>query len=241
MNRETAVTQYGLGATNQVTPWGNLSYSQIGKWADGTPRFQATQTFSPENQKIFDNYTALSGKLGTIGNTLGDNVAGTLGQPFKLGNEETEGRLMELGRSRLDPLYQERQSSLENQLVNSGIRRGSAAWNSATQKFGDQRSRDYNDLLLSGRSLADQELTQERNQPLNELTALLNGSQVQQPGYTNTPQPGVAGVDYAGLVQSNYQNQLNQYNQSQQNKMAGLGGLFKLGSAAIGGFGGWGA
>jgi hypothetical protein len=30
MNQATAITQYGLGATNQVTPYGNLTYSQVG-------------------------------------------------------------------------------------------------------------------------------------------------------------------------------------------------------------------
>ncbi len=50
MNRDTAITQYGLNATNQVTPWGSLNYSQIGKWDDGTPRYQAEQTLNPQIQ-----------------------------------------------------------------------------------------------------------------------------------------------------------------------------------------------
>ncbi len=47
MNKETAVAQYGLNATNQVTPQGTLTYKQIGTWADGTPRFEATTAYSP--------------------------------------------------------------------------------------------------------------------------------------------------------------------------------------------------
>jgi hypothetical protein len=76
-----------------------------------------------------------------------------------------------------------------------------------------------------------------RNQPINEITALMSGSQV------NTPQFGIAQsamiptTDYAGIrqqgfnnQQANYQSQMGAYGQM-------MGGLFGLGSAAVtGGF-----
>ena len=52
MNRNTAITQYQLGATNQKTPWGTSSYKQIGTWPDGTPRFEQSMQFSPEQQGL---------------------------------------------------------------------------------------------------------------------------------------------------------------------------------------------
>lgn len=229
MNKETAITQYGLGATNQITPYGNLSYQQIGTWPDGTPRFEATQSFSPEQQGLYDEYTGLAQQLGQIGNTQAGNVASTLGQPFQLGNEATESRLMELGRARLDPKFQQDRAALETKLANQGIALGSDAYNTAMQQFGQQENDAYNNLLLSGRAQSANESLAERNQPLTELMALLGGTQPQSPTFQSTPQPGVAGVDYAGLVNSNYQNQMNAYN-------AQMGGLFGLGSAALGGW-----
>src|SRR3546814_17777733 len=71
-----------------------------------------------------------------------------------------------------------------------------------------------------------------RNQPINEITALLSGSQVSNPASMSGPSPQtqVGGVDYAGLVNQNYQNQMNAYG-------AKMGGLFGLagsrGGAAI--------
>lgn len=74
-----------------------------------------------------------------------------------------------------------------------------------------------------------------RNQPINEIAALLGGGQVQNPNFVNTASPGVANTDYAGMVGQNYNQQLAAWQQRQQNNpMNGiLGGLFGLGSSAI--------
>lgn len=70
---------------------------------------------------------------------------------------------------------------------------------------------------------------QQRDQPLNELSALLSQSQVNNANTATsaTPQTQVAGVDYAGQVNSNYQAKLAQSNQL-------TSGLFSLGSSALG-------
>ncbi|MBO9580331.1 MAG: tail fiber domain-containing protein [Sphingobium sp.] len=82
---------------------------------------------------------------------------------------------------------------------------------------------------LAARQQQFQEAVTGRNQPLNEITALLSGSQIANPGTASspTPQSAVGGVDYSGLVQSNYQNQL-------ARSQAGLGGLFGL-AGSLGG------
>lgn len=84
-----------------------------------------------------------------------------------------------------------------------------------------------------------QEAYAARNQPLNETLALLGGAQVQAPGQTMgaTPQTGVGGVDYTGLVNQQYQSQLQQH----QGMLGGLGGLFGAGLQAAGQAGGFGA
>jgi len=86
---------------------------------------------------------------------------------------------------------------------------------------------------LTGRRQGVQEALSERNQPINEITALLSGSQVSQPNFVNTQQPQMPTVDYAGLVQDNYNQQLGIYNQQMQNAGGIAGGLFGLGSSAL--------
>jgi len=55
-----------------------------------------------------------------------------------------------------------------------------------------------------------------RNQPINEISALLSGAQVSNPNFVPTQGQSIQPVDYAGLVQQNYQNQVAAYNARQQ-------------------------
>jgi hypothetical protein len=88
-------------------------------------------------------------------------------------------------------------------------------------------------LLLRGHSTAAQDLLTERNQPINEISALLSGSQVSQPNFVSPPQSQLASTDYAGLVNSNYAQRNAAYNSQQQMTGQILGGLFGLGSSFI--------
>jgi hypothetical protein len=232
-NKETAITQYGLNATNQITPEGTLSYKQIGTWLDGTPRFESTQALSPEQQKIFDLYQTTQGNIGQIGVDQSARIGELLGKPVSLGNEASEARINELARKRLDPMFAERRAALDNKLANQGIMPGSEAYARATGQFGEQENDAYNQLLLTGRAQANQELLTERNQPLNEISALMSGSQVSQPNWLNTPQSQVAPVDYMGAEQNKYAGQLNAYNQEQARSQANMGGLYGLGGTAL--------
>src|SRR5678815_5513944 len=77
-NKQTAITQYGLNATDQVTPYGNLSYAQGTPWSDGTPHYTATTTLSPEQQNLYNLGTQTQSNLGNIGVEQSDKVRGIL-------------------------------------------------------------------------------------------------------------------------------------------------------------------
>lgn len=229
-NRDTATAQQELNMVNQYTPDGNLEYSQRGTSASGTPLYQAVQSLSAAGQNIknqqnqFDtmsNQTAID-QLGRI--------QGKLSSPFQLGNEASEARLYELGSKRLDPRFAREDQNLEQSLMDRGIRPGSDAYNTMRTQFTEGKNDAYNQLLLTGRQQANSELIQERQQPINEMTALMNGQQLATPQYVNAPQAQVAGVDLAGLINSNYQAKA-------AGQQAMMGGLFGLGSAAIGAVG----
>lgn len=235
-NKATAVAQTGLNAINQVTPYGNLSYNQIGTWEDGTPRFEATQSLSPEEQKLYDLGTANQEKIGTIGGEQISRVGELLSSPVSLDNDATEGRLMELGRKRLDPMLATRRSALETKLANQGITPGSEAWQHEMTQLGQTENDAYDNLLLTGRGQSVQEALTARNQPLNEITALMSGSQVSQPNFTTTPQSSIAPVDYLGAVNTQVGAQQNNYNQQVGQQNALMGGLFGLAAAPLGGW-----
>lgn len=239
MNKETAIANANLNMVDQYTPEGTLKYSQVGTWSDGTPRYSVTQALSPENQALRAQEQAADSQMNDISLRQIGKVGSILDKPVDLSNEATESRLFELGSKRLDPVFAQRSQQLEQDLMNRGIRPGSEAYETMRRQFSESQNDAYNQLLLSGRGQAVQEALTERNQPLNEITALLNGQQIALPQYQNTPQSQIANTDYAGMVYDSARiNQANAqaYNQAKQaNYQAGLGGLFGLGSALIGG------
>lgn len=236
INQNTAVSQQLLNMVDQVTPTGSLTYSQNGATsfvgADGktytVPRFTATQTLTPQQQALLDLSNKTQANLGQIGVDQSAKIGSLLGTNLKLGNEATEARLMELGSARLDPKFAQNEEALRTRLANQGIQPGSAAWNAEMKSFSEGKNDAYNQLLLTGRQLANTEIQAERNAPINEITALLSGSQVSAPNYTSTPTTGVAGTDYAGMVSNNYGQQMQAYNNKVQSNNAAMGGMFGL-------------
>lgn len=239
-NVKTATTQQQLNMVDQNTPYGSSAYTQTGKWEDGTPKFQNTVTLSPEEQRNQQQQWEFDDLVNTLGINQTKKLSGHLDAPLKLDNEATESRLMELGRKRLDPMLAERKAAIESQLYNKGVRPGSEALDREMRTVLEGENDSYNQLMLAGRAQSNQELLTERNQPINEITALMSGGQVTQPNFQSTPTTSVAGTDIAGLTMDAYkmgplaQWQANQ--QNQQNKQAMMGGLFGLGGAALGGW-----
>lgn len=237
MNQNTATTQQLLNMVNQVTPDGSLTYNQTGTnsfvGADGktytVPQFTATQSLSPTGQKLLDTTNVTKQNLADAGVTASNTINSVLGKPVDLSNDAVEQRLFELGSARLTPQFQRDENALRTQLINAGIRPGTEAWNTEMTRLGQNKNDALNQLVLGGRQQSINEILTERNQPLNEITALMSGSQVSQPGFTNTPQSQVAGVDYAGMVQNNYNNAMKQYQADVSSNNAAMGGMFGLG------------
>lgn len=237
-NTKAATTQQQLNMVDQITPYGNLNFSQTGKWEDGTPRFQSTTVLAPDQQRNLEQQSQFDNLVNQLGINQTQKLTGLLDQPVNLTNEATESRLMELGRSRLDPKFREQRSSLETQLMNKGAAPGSEAYDREMRRFGEQENDAYNQLLLSGRGQSVQEALTARNQPINEITALMSGGQVSQPNFTGTPTAAVGSPDIAGLTMDAYRmGPLAQWQQKNQSNQALMGGLFGLGSAALGGWG----
>src|SRR4029078_6314266 len=74
-----------------------------------------------------------------------------------------------------------------------------------------------------------QEQYAQRNQPLNEISALLGGSQVQQPNWLNSPTPQIANTDFAGIMGQNAQLQAQNYQTAQSGWNSTMGGILGLG------------
>lgn len=227
MNVKTAKTQQELNMVDQNTPYGSLKYSQAGTNADGTPHFQSDVNLNPMGQQLLDQ--ANTNKLQTGGlasKLLGSNTGALSGKPLDLGWSATEGKIDQLNRNTLDPQWQQNQNQFEQQMANRGVAPGSEAYDNASRNFNIGKNNAYDQMYLGGHQQAVSDLTQQYNSPLQTYSTLTTGSQPNNPSFQSTPTTGVNGVNYAGMVQDNY-------NQQNANQNAMMGGLFGLGGAAI--------
>ena len=69
-----------------------------------------------------------------------------------------------------------------------------------------------------------------RNQPINEVTSLLSGSQVSQPQWAQTPQTNIPTVDVGALINTNFNQQFQNYQTQQNATNQLLGGILGAGS-----------
>ena len=237
----TAIANAMMGNVNQNTPDGSLNYSQTGtyKYTDPytnqtyeVPTFTATQTLSPIGQQTKDQTQQAQLNLGKIANNQSAFLNDYLGKPVDL-NTATEDKIDQLGRARLDPQFAQQQEALQTSLINRGIREGSPAYAAAMQQFDQGKNDAYNSLYLNGRAQGAQEALAQRNQPINEISALLSGSQVSQPNFVNPNMPTIPTTDNAGIINNNYQQKLAAWQQGNSMTNSILGGLFGLGSSLI--------
>lgn len=240
-NVSTAIANAFLQNMNEYGPDGTKTFDQAGMTSVTdpytgqtyeVPRFSVTTTLSPQQQAIKEQQDAASLNLAELGN----NLSGTLGEQltgnFQLGNEAVESRLFDLGRGRLDPMFAQRDEDLRTRLANQGIKAGTAAYDREMALLGQQENDAYNQLLLSGRGQATQELLTEDNQRINQISALLGGGQVSMPNFMTGAGVGAIPTTDNGSIIGNYDNQrMNQWQQNQAatgSMIGALGGLFSL-------------
>lgn len=237
----TAIANAFLTNADERTPDGQKIFDQTGSYSFTdpytgesytVPRFTMTQILSPQQQAIKGQQDAASMNLATLGNNLSGSLGKQLTGNFKLGNEETESRLFELGSKRLDPMLARRSEDLRTRLANQGIKAGSDAYKQEMTTF-DQGANDaYNQLLLTGRGQATQELLTEDNQRINQISALLNGGQVSMPNFLTSNQVSpIPTTDNASIIANYDQQRMEQAkaaNAGFGSILSGVGGLFAL-------------
>jgi len=241
-NVDTAVASAFLSNVNQVDPNGTLSFDVTGEydWRNAytgqtykIPTFTATQSLNEQGQELKGIHDQSDINLATMARDQSAKVNDLLGNPMTLGNEATEARLFELGSARLDPMFARDEETIRQRLSDQGIKAGSEGFDRALNRFDERKNDAYNQLLLQGRGQSVQEGLTERNQPLNEITALMSGSQVSQPNFLNTAERKIANTDVAGIIQDDFNNRFR--NAQVQNEAKGevAGGLFQLGAGAM--------
>jgi hypothetical protein len=245
-NLEAARAATAANRVNQITPYGRLEYSVTGQDPYGNPTWTATQTLSPAQQQLLDYQNQASLGLGKLaGQGLG-YVENMLQTPFNTAALPSTGfnpsqTYQEAYMQRLAPQLQQNREQLQQRLANQGIDIGSTAYDRAMM----QQAQRENDLLAAAttqgfgvgqqaRQTALQEQAYLRNEPLNTLSAVRTGAQVQGPQFVNSAQQATtAGPDILGAAGMQYNAQMGDFNAKQAAQANLNQGLMGLGGAGI--------
>jgi hypothetical protein len=259
-NRVNQITPYGnLDYTiSGQDPYGNPTWTAKTSLSD-----VGQQLLNNQNNTSLGLGSAINAQLGQVQNVMGQGFNPNIPQTqTSLGNQggmagwdKANALLMQ----RLQPQMDIQQKTLDAKLANQGVVAGTEAYNRAKMGLGMQQ----NDLLnqsqltglqagqtlfnqgLQGAQFGNQAQQQAYNQaltnynmPLNTLSALRTGAQVQNPTFQNAPQQATtAGADLLGAASQQYNAAMGGFNAQQaaqsnlNSGLMGLGGT--LGAAAL--------
>ena len=249
-NIDAARLATAANRVNQRTPYGNLDYAITGSDPYGNPTWTATQTLSPAQQQLLDYQNQTSIGLGQLANKGLGYVENMLQTPFDTSKLPTTGfnpsqSYQDAYMQRLAPQLQMGREQVAQDLANKGIDIGSKAYENAMR----MQAQRENDLLLGAttqgfgvgqqaRQTALQEQAYLRNEPLNTLSAVRTGAQVQGPQFVNSAQQATtAGADILGAAQMGYNAQMGDFNAKQAAQANLNQGLFSLAGAGMGKYG----
>lgn len=256
-NKETAIASAHLNNPNVINPNGTQM------WTDGaTPesRPTLTQSLSPAQEALYNKENQAKGLLGDLSISGAGSLNQVIGKNLDLSGapqapgsaDATRNAVINAMMGRVNEDTARNRDQTNSDLVAAGIHPGSKAYDDRMAMI----DRGYNDArqqaIIAGGSEAQRdfgmdtqrrkdkiaEILAGRQTPLNEITALMSGSQVNNPfavpgAAQNT---NIAPPPIFGAAQAEGQAGMNSFNQSQASRNAGLGGLFQLGAAGISAF-----
>jgi hypothetical protein len=241
-NVGTAVANAWLGNVNEVTPDGQTSVDQTGmkSWFDPytkktykIPTFTRTTTLSDAQQQIKGQQDQAALGLSTLANKQTNFLQDYMDKPFQYEAGDHENWAMGLYDKLNSDKNAQNDEALRTRLANQGIKAGSEAYNREMEASRGGMDKARNDYLLNSYQTGFQTAQAQRNQPINEITALMSGGQVSQPNFMGTQMPTIPTTDVAGLINENYNQRLAAWQQKQAGLQGVLGGLFGLGGNLI--------
>jgi hypothetical protein len=255
-NKEAAIASARLNNPNVVNPYGTQTWTE-GATAEDRPTM--TQTFSPEQQALYEQSMQTKGLLGGLGTQGATALQGVIGKQLDLSGvpgapgsaEQTRQGAYDAIMSRVNEDTTGQRDQRNSDLIAAGIRPGTKAYDDAQ----NQISRQYNDarqqaILASGqegqrdftmdtqrRKDAIAEILAGRQTPLNEINALLSGSQVSNPFAVPgaAQNSNIAPAPLFGAATAQQQANMQGYNASQAQGNNMMSGLFSLGAGALSG------
>jgi hypothetical protein len=232
-NLAAARAALAANRVNQVTPFGNLNYTQSGTDSYGNPMWTATQSIAPDLQAAVDK------AKGTVSGYDFSQFKPTGLPSIGINPGET---MTDSVMRRLQPQIAMEQKQFDAQMANQGIPVGSEAYTNARRVFDAGQNDRITSAVIQGTNTGLTANQQQYAQQQGTYTTNLNApftyaSNVKgfaSPSYVNPAQQATtAGADYMGAMGLANQNDIANANAANARANATMGGLFSLGGAGI--------
>ncbi len=253
-NKDAAIASSRLNNPNVVNPLGTQTWTE-GATADDRPTL--TQTYSPEQQALYEQSMRSKGLLGGLGEQGATALQGVVGKELDLSGapaaptaQGSRTDVYDAMMTRINEGTTASRDQKNSDLIAAGIRPGTKAYQDAMfgidRGFNDARQqaliaagaegqRDFG-MDTQARKDAIAEILASRQTPLNEINALMSGSQVSNPFAVPgaAQNANIAPAPIFGAAQAQGAADMNSYNAQAAGNNAMMSGLFSLGGAAMG-------
>ncbi len=234
-NKENTVAAQQGSMVDQFTPYGSLTYQSRGATEQGNPVYSANYNLNSAGQQLLNNLNNTQLGLSGLQQGAENRVAGTFSQPMDQSSvQQTADQAYKNYTARLDPQWQHNEDMQKTALANQGMVAGGEGYDNAMRDFNNSRNDAYtqaNTAAINTMPQTYQLAAAQRNQPLNELNALMTGSQVTNPQFSAQPgQQAAPGANFLGAAQAQ-----GQYDQGLYNSQVGQANSFNSGLATVAG------
>jgi hypothetical protein len=240
-NVDTAIAEGVMNRPTTITPYGRSTWVQTGTYNTPggyeVPQWEQRTEMTDLGQRAFDTQQRVTDSLYSTGERGLNRVGQAFEQPMDYsGVQDLQNRTEQAYMARMNPQFERDEESLRQRMANQGIGLGSEAYAREMDQFGRARTDARQQAILAANQMRPQALQESlaiRNQPLNELNALLSSQQVSVPQFSGAPGASIAPAPIFNATQAGYGAQMQGYNaqQAQQGNM--MSGLFGLGGSAL--------
>lgn len=189
------------------------------------------ETLSPQQQAIKDQQDQASLGLSTLANKQTGKLSNYLDTPFTFDDQAHTKWATDLYGSINGDDFSREQEQSRSRLSNMGIKLGSDAYNTEMSRLERSQGKQRDQFLLDSYGQDFQTQQALRNQPINEITALMSGGQVSQPNFQGASSATIPTTDNAAIINQDYANRVaaaNQQNAGVGAALSGVGSLFAL-------------
>lgn len=244
LNTKAGQASQAGSMTNQVNPYGSMTYMQSGTSPDGTPLYTSTVNLSPENQSLL---RTLQGTQATAGNQAYNLLGGAnygAAQPRDVIGDATGGLVkdaMAKQISYLSPYFQTQTDQLDTKLKNQGFAPGQKGYDNAMRASRNSQDNTVTGYLSQIEPSMFNQSVQSYMMPAQLGGTLANFGAPKDPSWTQTPQLSINPADLTGATSSMNQANMEAYKAKSAQNNAMMSGLFGIPTAILGGMGSGGA